>query len=267
MPVTSWPSGTTWFAKRSTPISLAGERRALHAAAARALSGRGSAAPTYERATLLALQWDLAAEREQALPAFITAARASMGAGAWAEAQRAADRALALWPTVDDDRRRVDIAHVDLLMLSAAAAPESMTARRPSSGRKPPLPRSDPTATGSPWDPACERLGWYAYQAGSTDLSIDAGRASVQTIPRDRPLAARARALSTFANRLSTLDRDAEALPLASEALEIATAVADLPEVGRRAPRARARALLPWGVRYGPRGPAPGTGVGDLRGR
>lgn len=212
---------------------LPGERRRLHRGVAEALARERVDMPPHEWAALIALQWDRAADRDRALPACVVAAQALMRAGAWREAQAAGERALALWPSVEEPRERAGVDRHELAMLAAAAAfraSEIATAvdlvqlAIDDLGENP-----DPMRLG----PFLERLGWYAYNDHQTELSIEAGEASIAVIPVEPPTVERARALSTFANRLSTLDRDAEALTMAEASLLIAERLDDAEEIGR----------------------------------
>lgn len=212
---------------------LAGERQRLHQKIATAFARKPPDGPAHERAALLALQWDRAGDRSEALAACVEAARTLLRAGAWQEASAAGQRGLGLWPTVPDAPAVAGITRHELAMLAASAAYRAFDVAAAIDlvrlaiedlGEGP-----DPMRLGS----YLERLGWYAYQGGETDLSLQAGEASVACIPIDPPTTTRARALSTWANRLSTLDRDAEAVLVAEEALGVAEQVGHAAEIGR----------------------------------
>jgi DNA-binding CsgD family transcriptional regulator len=102
---------------------LPGERVRLHAAYGTALSrDRGLAGDEAALPAALAHHWYAALDLPRALPAAIEAARHAMTSYAPAEARHHLERALVIWPRVDDAEQRTGIDQVEVTRLAAEAA-------------------------------------------------------------------------------------------------------------------------------------------------
>ncbi|HEY3880360.1 MAG TPA: AAA family ATPase [Trebonia sp.] len=102
---------------------LPGERVRLHAAYGAALAGDpGLAGDEPLLAAALAHHWYAALDLPRALPAAIDAASHAMASYAPAEALRHLERALQIWPRVDDAGQRTSLDQVEVTRLAADAA-------------------------------------------------------------------------------------------------------------------------------------------------
>jgi DNA-binding CsgD family transcriptional regulator len=105
---------------------LPGERVRLHAAYGGALArDRGLADDEAAVPAALAHHWYAALDLPRALPAAIEAARYAMASYAPAEALHHLERALVIWPRVDDAEQRTGIDQVEVSRLAAEAANRS----------------------------------------------------------------------------------------------------------------------------------------------
>jgi ATP/maltotriose-dependent transcriptional regulator MalT len=110
---------------------LPGERVRLHAAYGAALARDGGLAG--DQAALpaaLAHHWYAALDLPRALPAAIDAAAHAMACYAPAEALRHLERALEIWPRVEDAEQRTGLDHVEVSRLAAQAAYRSLAVER-----------------------------------------------------------------------------------------------------------------------------------------
>ena len=103
---------------------LPSERRALHAAYARAIDARqaGGGAAAASRLVELAYHWTAALDHDRALPAAVAAGDASRAVYAYAEAARQYERAIELWDVASADARPSDRDLGDLFDAASAAA-------------------------------------------------------------------------------------------------------------------------------------------------
>jgi DNA-binding CsgD family transcriptional regulator len=103
--------------------TLPGEKLRLHALYAERLSDEpGLVGRDASPATELALHWYAALDLPRALTASIEAGRQAAVAYAPAEAQRHFERALEIWPRVEDAQERAGMDEVDVLRLASGAA-------------------------------------------------------------------------------------------------------------------------------------------------
>jgi DNA-binding CsgD family transcriptional regulator/tetratricopeptide (TPR) repeat protein len=102
---------------------LPGERGELHIALARELEQRCGADDDreLERASSIAGHYGAAGDQPNALRSTIAAARAAHKVYAYGEASDLTERALELWPRVDDPERVAGVDHVGLLAMAAHA--------------------------------------------------------------------------------------------------------------------------------------------------
>jgi len=102
---------------------LPGERGELHIALARELEQRCGADDDreLERASSIAAHYGAAGDQPHALRSLIAAARAAHKVYAYGEASDLTERALELWPRVDDPEQVAGLDHVSLLTMAAQA--------------------------------------------------------------------------------------------------------------------------------------------------
>jgi tetratricopeptide (TPR) repeat protein len=174
---------------------LPGEREAIHAAYARALSrapqlgAAGEAAATAE----LAYHWQQAGELAEALRAWVGAGRAAEQVFAFAEARRHYERALEVWDQVADAAALAGMSRVELLRHAAEAA-----SLGGDPGRATTLARraialvdaaSEPVLAGVLHD----RLARFVWDTGDLAEAFAVQRAAVRLVPAQPPSAERAR--------------------------------------------------------------------------
>ena len=206
---------------------LPGERRRLHAAAARALFER----PDITDAAELAVQWRAAGEPAAALAASLEAARAAAGVYAYSEAVEHYTAAVALWSSAD----ATDLDHAGMLLDAADAAYRAGADDLPIQWCELGL-----AALGENPDPRraatfFERLG--RFQDHHLDKSLSYYNEALLCLD-DAPSAERARLLGDESLTLTLSVRWEEARELAERALAIAR------EAGADAEEGFARSVL-----------------------
>ena len=209
---------------------MPGRRRALHAAAARALVGQAAAdvAPA-DVAAEIAEHWRLSGDRTAAGESALAAARAAVTLNAYPEAMAHYERALDLSPTAAADagvlveaaeaaRWAGELTHgLELLQRAVATA-------------------STPEGRGHVW----ERLGWFRREAGDGQGAMAAYEQALTEIGEDRTTATAARVLATYAAGLMLAGHYSPSQQWAEEALAVAEVS------GNEA--AKANALITLGV-------------------
>ena len=146
--------------------AAAGERTALHRAAAEALDAEPYPSPA--AVGELARHWHRAGDLARALDAAVRAGRVSEEAYAFADAQASYSRALELLEQVDADVDRTDLR---TRPASARSSPATPRPRSASSGR-----RSPTSPTPSERAALLERLGSFHYLAGDGEAAEAAFR-------------------------------------------------------------------------------------------
>jgi DNA-binding CsgD family transcriptional regulator/tetratricopeptide (TPR) repeat protein len=175
-----------------------------------------------ERTAAVASHYAAAGEQRAALKATVRAARAAHEVQAFGEAGDLAERALELWPRVDDAEEAAELDHVELLSLAASANAEDGHHARAEALRREALEeldgRRDPRRTS-------ELLG----QLARTQWALNRGQQAVETaeralalLPSDDRGIERAKLLSWLARNRFLRGRFREAVTDAEEALSIA---------------------------------------------
>ena len=221
---------------------LPGERQRLHRAFAEALAERGpeSGAIAAGHWGELAFHWSAARDDRRAFEASVRAGEAAASGFAFADARRHDERALELWPTIDDPVGLVGIDRVGLLDRAAMAAWLTGDTRRSVGLRREAVaalgPDADPIVVGM----MLERLGRALWYSGDAGPALEAHEAAVAVMPADPPTAERARVLSGYGQILMLHDRWEESRAVCEQAIAMAR------EVGAR--QAEGHALTTLGL-------------------
>jgi DNA-binding CsgD family transcriptional regulator/tetratricopeptide (TPR) repeat protein len=219
---------------------LPGERARLHAGYARVLSERpelASVSPAV-RAGELAVHWDAAGERTQALPARIQAGLAAERARAFADATSHYARALELWDRGPDPGRPSGLDRVDLLVRTGDAVAFAGAIQRAVELLEDALAQVDPAVEPVRAAQLLARLGDYRRVAGDEAGALAACEQAERLLVGRPPSAERARVLTAHAYVLNLSLRFKQAIPRCEEAIACARAA------GARAEEARALDLL-----------------------
>ena len=206
---------------------LPGERQRLHRAFAEALAERapGSGAVAAGHWAELAYHWSAARDDRRAFEASIRAGEEAARAFAFADARRHDERALELWPAVEEPGELAGIDRFALLDRAAVAAWLSGDSRRSVVLRREAVsalePDADPLRVGT----LLERLGRALWTNGESDAALEAHEAAVAMMPTDPPTRERARVLSGYGQILMLLDRWTESIAICEEAVAMAREV------------------------------------------
>ncbi len=205
---------------------LPGERVRLHAAYGTALGADpGLAGDETALPAALTYHWYAAHDLPRALPAAIDAARHALATYAPAESLRHLERALEIWPQVDDAEQRTGLDQVELSRLAAEAAYQSGAIGRSQSLLSDALAQL-PDGT----DPARRALLLEQY----AQAQCDAGQPAVAAATLEQALALllsagasqeRARVLASLARMLLAFSDMERAAEVATRALPIARTV------------------------------------------
>ena len=204
---------------------LPGERKRLHGEVARHLSGVGGAGGASgggmagATAAELAHHWATAGVEPEALTASIEAARAATAVHAHADAHRQAERALALWPRVDDAAERTGIDRVELLLMAASSADLAGRGDRAVALAREAIEAVDEAAEPIRVALIRSRLAYYLWTSGESQASIAEHRAAIALIPAEPPTAERARVVGGLAAALMPTGKYRESMELAEEAI------------------------------------------------
>jgi DNA-binding CsgD family transcriptional regulator/tetratricopeptide (TPR) repeat protein len=212
---------------------VAGERAPLHAALARALTDHPRLANTPTgQAAEVAHHWNAAGEEGPALTASIQAGAEAEHVYAIGEARRHLERALELWPRVNDPARLTGVTRSDLLRRAADAA--WLGGDEPGAVALGRAALDEPDVQDDPVRAALvqERLAIYFWGCGDSDAALRSARAAVELLPSDPPTAHLARALCGEGRMLVMRSRNEEARLRCEEALVVARAVGARREEG-----------------------------------
>ncbi|HXA59055.1 MAG TPA: AAA family ATPase [Streptosporangiaceae bacterium] len=215
------------------------ERGPLHAAYARALSGRVEAragtatgAATAAELSQLAYHWYAAHDLGAALLACVEAGQAAEAGYALAEAQQHYERALELWNQAPQAAARSPLDRVTLLQRAAQAAYLIGEHDRAIALAEVALADTDaardPLRTGV----LLERLARYRWMAGDSARALTTIEQAVSALPAQPPSRERARALAARGQLLMLLARYRQASAWCEEAIAVACQVGARPEEG-----------------------------------
>jgi DNA-binding NarL/FixJ family response regulator/tetratricopeptide (TPR) repeat protein len=216
---------------------LPGERSALHARIAQALTDRPELrgdAPGPTLPALLAWHWYLAHELPRALEASVRAGQAAQRVFAPVEARQHYERALELWDRVPDAEELAGFDHIRLLSLAASAANDANQATRALALVRQAISELDAGADPVRAAVAHEQLGRYLRHAGQGEQSWAAFDRAMELMPAEPPSPERAVLVERYAANLMLAGRFRRSVELAEEAL------ADARRFGLRALESRA---------------------------
>jgi DNA-binding CsgD family transcriptional regulator len=213
---------------------LPSERRALHAAYARATEATplGAGAAAASRLVALAHHWTAAHDPARALTAAIEAGDASRAVYAFAESARQYEHAIELWDVVQPADRPEGRDLADLYDAASAAATVVGDASRAVTlarlgidlaEHEPPATDEDRRRRAR----AHERYGFAAWLAGDTAVSIEQLELAVAMLEGTGATADEARVLAGLAANLMLAGRASESVPFAERAIEAARAIGD----------------------------------------
>jgi DNA-binding CsgD family transcriptional regulator/tetratricopeptide (TPR) repeat protein len=214
---------------------LPGERTRLHTALAHTvadllssgeLDWSGSAAE-------VAVHWDRAGDRPNALEWSVRAGVEAEGSYAYAEAFHHYGRALDLWDRVTDAEARAGVDHVEVLQRAARAAFASGDTDRALALVEQALGLVDPVVDPVRAGLLHERRGLYLFVTRDLASRFEALGQAVRLIPADPPSRERARVLASYAEALVFAARIEEARTASGEAAAIARQLGANLEVGR----------------------------------
>jgi DNA-binding CsgD family transcriptional regulator/tetratricopeptide (TPR) repeat protein len=213
---------------------LPGEREELHAKLADELARSGAASPAE-----LAPHWKAANRGREGLAASVDAARQAEAVFGLAEAYAHLERALSLWPAVQD---AAELAGLDLAELTTWTAELASQIDAAPRAVELGLRAIELIGKNDPHRAALlhVRLAEYLYAIGSNEAGLAAVERAVDLVPAEPPSSERAYALGSLAGGLMMAWRYTESLRISDEALALAR------DIGAR--EAEVRALTVVGV-------------------
>src|SRR3954454_1827102 len=222
---------------------LPSERRALHAAYARAMASRpvpGGGAAEASRLVEIAHHWTAGHEPAAALPPAIDAGDASRAVFAYGEASRQYELAIELWDLAEPADLPDGRDLVGLFDAASASANLVGDASRAVDHARHALDLVDARSAGTSAEDrvalslARERLGAAVGLAGDTAISIEALEEAVQLLAGTEASPTRARILAGLAANLMLAARGSESIGFAREAMDMARTIGD-PAIESRA--------------------------------
>jgi len=203
---------------------LPGERSELHLALAQAYE-RGCEERDQrelERVTAVASHYAAAGEQRAALKATVRAAYAADCVHAFGEVADLAERALELWPRVEDPEALLEMDHIELLSLAARAHSQGGHSARGEALLKEALAELDPDRHPGRYSALLARLARVQWSLNRLQQGVEtAERALAMLAPDDRGLE-RVKLLSWLARTRVLRGRFREAVKDAGEALSLA---------------------------------------------
>jgi DNA-binding CsgD family transcriptional regulator/tetratricopeptide (TPR) repeat protein len=214
---------------------LPGERTRLHTALAHTVADLlGSGELDWSgSAAEVAVHWDRAGDRPNALEWSVRAGVEAEGIYAYAEAFHHYGRALDLWDRVTDAEARAGVDHVEVLQRAAHAANASGDTDRALALVEHALGLVDPVVDPVRAGLLHERRGLYLFVTRDLPSRFEALGQAVRLIPADPPSRERARVLASYAEALAFAARIEEARTASGEAAAIARQLGANIEVGR----------------------------------
>jgi DNA-binding CsgD family transcriptional regulator/tetratricopeptide (TPR) repeat protein len=208
---------------------LPGERGELHIALAQELEQRCGADDDreLERASAIAGHYAAAGDQPHALRSMIAAARAAHKVYAYGEASDLTERALELWPRVDDPEQVTGLDHVRLLAMAAEAhqvfddRPRSVTLINEA------LRELDPTVDPARYAGLLARQARTVWQLNRGEEALEIAERALAMLPDDDPGAERPLLLAFLARMLYLRGRFRQAVTDGQAALEVAVAAGD----------------------------------------
>ncbi len=207
---------------------LPGERVELHRALARLLEQTEAISDDreVERAAMIAGHYAAAGDQPAALRTTVRAAMAARHVHAYGDAADLAERALELWPRVPDEEKRLDLDHVDLLLLAAAAHCVADDRGRTEVLFQSALDELDPERDPRRYASVLARLADTQWQLNRGLEGVETAQRALEMLP-DGESEERASLLAWLARTRFLRGRFRSALTDAEEALALAVAVGD----------------------------------------
>jgi DNA-binding CsgD family transcriptional regulator len=210
---------------------LPGERSELHLALARAFeqSTNGSGRRDVDRVALVASHYAAAGDQPAALRAAVEAARCAREVHAYGEAADLAERALELWPRVDDAASIAGIDHVELLTTAAGAHGIGGDRARAEVLFQSALGELDPDADARRYASILSRLARIQWSLNRGLEGIENAQRALAMLPscEQAPSRERARLLGWLARTRVLRGRYRDAIKDGEEALAAAIAAGD----------------------------------------
>ena len=208
---------------------LPGERGELHIALARELEQRCGADDDreLERASAIAGHYAAAGDQPHALRSMIAAARAAHKVYAYGEASDLTERALELWPRVENPEQVTGLDHVRLLAMAAEAhqvfddRPRSVTLINEA------LRELDPAVDPARYAGLLAGQARTVWQLNRGEEALEIAERALAMLPEDDPGAERPLLLAFLARMLYLRGRFRQAITDGQAALEVAIAAGD----------------------------------------
>jgi DNA-binding CsgD family transcriptional regulator len=203
---------------------LPGERSELHLALARVLEAacEDKDERELERITAVASHYAAAGEQRAALRGTVRAARAAERVHAFGEAADLLERALELWPRVDDADALLETDHAELLALAASAHMQGGHRARGEGLLREALSELDPDRQPQRYSALLGRLARAQWALNRGQEGVDTAERALALLPDDDRSLERARLLSWLARTRVLRGRFREAVRDAEEALDLA---------------------------------------------
>jgi DNA-binding CsgD family transcriptional regulator len=208
---------------------LPGERAELHLALARAFEAEAATGENRqpELAATIAHHYAMAGDQPAALRATVRAALAARAVHAYGEAADLAERALQLWPRVPDTAHVVDLDHVDLLRLAAAAHGVAGDRSRAEVLLESALSELDPDADPRRYATVLARLARVRWSLNRGIEGVETAQRALALLPAEEPSTERASLLSWLARTRHLRGRFRDALVDGEQALAATVAAGD----------------------------------------
>jgi DNA-binding CsgD family transcriptional regulator len=205
---------------------LPGERVRLHAAYGEALSrDPGLAGDPVALPATLAYHWYAALDLPRALPATIDAARSALTSYGPAGALRYLERALEIWPRVEDAEQRTGLDQVEVSRLAADAAYRAGALDRANSLIADALAELPDDAKPERRALLMERSAMILREQGESAAAAQTLRQALALLPAGQVTRARAVVLAALAGALMRADDMPQSVEVARRAIEAARAV------------------------------------------
>jgi DNA-binding CsgD family transcriptional regulator len=205
---------------------LPGERSELHLALARALESACEQGDEreLERVTAIASHYAAAGEQRAALKASVQAAGAAERVQAFGEAADLAERALELWPRVEDAAEVLAMDHVQLLSLAAHAHMQSGHRTRDEALLREALNELDPENDPRRYAVFLGRLARAQWALNRGQEGVETAERALSLLPADDRGSERVKLLSWLARTRLLRGRFRDAVDDAEQALSLAVA-------------------------------------------
>jgi DNA-binding CsgD family transcriptional regulator/tetratricopeptide (TPR) repeat protein len=208
---------------------LPGERSELHLALAHRLEldcGIDDE-QELERKTAIAGHYAAAGEQPAALRSTIAAAQAAQRVFAFGEAADLSDRALELWPRVQDPEQVAGVSHVDLLQIGSRAHGDAGKRTRAESLLREALRELGPSADPGRYAYLLARLSRTIWMLNQGAEALAAGERALAILPADEPVGVRPLILAWLARMRLLRGNFQDAVADGERALELAVAAGD----------------------------------------